>query len=185
MIFVEGHDDKKFIKKLLEHLKKDQKITIKGKDRINFNNYLQKMKGKTKLLKYDEYKNITKTIENKKITKCLFIFDCDFEKDDNQRNGMEKSQACFDQLKKELNWSISSDSYIFNRNLDYFLLTTLDEKDCYEHFKELVNCLKIKETRKNRKPIANLYRDLYPHPQFDFSHKNFDELKRKLVALFE
>jgi hypothetical protein len=39
------------------------------------------------------------------------------------------------------------------------------------------------QLRPNKKPVANLYRDLYPKQPFDFSHKNFDKLKEKIKNL--
>jgi len=98
---------------------------------------------------------------------------------------MKNSLACFENLKKELNWNISIDVYIFEKNLDYFLLETINTKECYEHFDKLVGCLDVEKVKPNKKPIANLYRDLYPYPQFDFKDDRFQPLKDKLIDLFK
>ncbi len=45
--------------------------------------------------------------------------------------------------------------------------------------------LDIEKLKLNKKPIANLYRDLYPYPQFDFKDKRFQLLKEKLKNLFK
>ena len=183
-IFVEGNDDKNLILKILNHLKKENEIQVN--DNINFNNYITILGSKSNLLKSSEtkYKRISRKI-GFEIKKTLFIFDCDFEEDDNICGGLNKSKECFTKLKDELNWNIDIDYYIFDKNLDYFLLTTIDNNSCFDKFKSLEECLKIENIKKNKKPIANLYRDLYPTQGFDFSHPNFNELKTKLKNLFE
>ena len=183
-IFVEGNDDKNLIVKLLNDLKKNREIVVK--DSINFNNYITVMGSKAKLLNssHEKYQRIARKI-GFEVLEAFFIFDCDFEKDDNNCNGMEKSKVCFDNLKRELNWNIETDVYIFDKNLDYFLMETIRDKNCYKNFKSLIDCLDIENLKPNRKPIANLYRDLYPYPQFDFKDDRFDELKQKLKNLFK
>jgi len=183
-IFVEGNDDKKFIVTLLNKLKKDNSIAVQ--DSINFNNYIEVMGSKSKLLDkcHIKYNRLSQKI-GFEVKKALFIFDCDFEKDDINCNGMENSKKCFDKLVKELNWEIEIDVYIFNKNLDYFLVETINKKECYEHFDKLVMCLEVEKVKPNRKPIANLYRDLYPYPQFDFKDDRFQPLKDKLIDLFK
>lgn len=184
-IFVEGVDDEKFIIKLLNDLKNSSDIKVPSN--FNFGSVINRLGGKKKLLnsKHEKYKQVTELIKIGEIKKALFIFDCDFEKDDNSCNGMENSKECFDKLINELDWKIEVDVYIFNKNLDYFLLETINTNKCYEHFKQLEKCLNIEKLKPNKKPIANLYRDLYPYPQFDFKDDRFNELKTKLTKLFE
>jgi len=183
-IFVEGNDDKNFIVKLLHDLKKNKEIVVT--DSINFNNYITVMGSKSKLLdsSHEKYQRISRKI-GFEVLEALFIFDCDFEKDDKNCNGMEKVKACFENLKRELNWNIEIDIYIFDKNLDYFLVETINKKECYEHFNKLVECLDVEKLKPNKKPIANLYRDLYPYPQFDFKDDRFQPLKDKLIDLFK
>ena len=183
-IFVEGNDDSKFIVSLLNDLKNNSEIDVL--DGINFNNYIDIMGSKSKLLdnNHMKYKRVSGRI-GFEIKKALFIFDCDFEKDDKNCNGMKKSLECFENLKKELNWTIPIDVYIFDKNLDYFLVETINKKECYEHFDKLVACLDVEKLKPNKKPIANLYRDLYPYPQFDFKDDRFQPLKDKLIDLFK
>jgi hypothetical protein len=183
MIIVEGDDDRKFLIKLLNYLRENNKIDVE--DYFNFNTIIETMGGKSKLLDHnqDRYKKLSKNVENK-IEKVLFIFDCDFEKDDKKCNGMKKSEKCYNNLLQCLKWNIKTDVYIFNRNLDYFLMETIKDKNCYDDFEKLINCLGVEELKPNKKPIANLYRDLYPHPEFNFEDKNFNNLKDKLIALF-
>jgi hypothetical protein len=184
-IIVEGTDDKKFIEKLLVHLIGDKEIDCINKRQIA--SYVFSMGGKSKLLDANNKKYInilTAQVESGKIDKILFVFDCDFAEDDNQCAGVNNSEKCFNKLKNDLNWSISIDCSIFNKNLDYFLIGTIKDKECYEYFDCLIECLEIEQIKPNRKPISNLYRELYPYPHFDFKHKNFNEIKAKITTLF-
>jgi len=184
-VFVEGSDDEKFIIKVLQNLIKDNHLSLPKS--VNLKSYINILGSKRKLLDASQakYKQTTMEIELGEVEKALFIFDCDFEEDDRNCNGMEKSLACFKNLKKELNWNIPIDVYIFEKNLDYFLLETINTKECYEHFDKLVRCLDVAKVKPNKKPIANLYRDLYPYPQFDFKDDRFQPLKDKLIDLFK
>ena len=183
-IIVEGKDDEKFIVKYLAHLSSKEYINLNSQ---NFSQFTQIMGSKSKLLdsNNDKYLKITQQIKQSKIKKVLFIFDCDFEEDDNRCGGIENSKKCFIKLIEELSWSIPIDLYIFDKNLDYFLLETIKDKKCYQDFENLEKCLEVEKIKKNKKPIANLYRDLYPNEGFDFSHPNFNELKEKLINLFK
>ena len=184
-VFVEGSDDEKFIIKLLQDLKKHQELSFSKK--TNLKGYINILGSKNKLLDstQSKYQQTKSEIELGEVQKALFIFDCDFEKDDSNCNGMKKSIECFDTLKEKLAWDISIDVYIFEKNLDYFLVETINKKECYEHFDKLVQCLNVEKVKPNKKPIANLYRDLYPYPQFDFKDDRFQPLKDKLIDLFK
>ncbi|MDQ7047896.1 MAG: hypothetical protein Q9M39_09955 [Sulfurovum sp.] len=185
MIIVEGKDDKNFFIALLNDLKKNQDIQVSNT--INFDNYIEVMGGKRKLLdsQNTKYKKISMKIENDDIEKALFIFDCDFKIDDKNCNGMKESQKCYDNLMGSLKWDIQTDVHIFDKNLDYFLLETINSKECYQYFDNLITCLDVEKLKPNKKPIANLYRDLYHYPQFDFKDDRFDTLKTKLINLFK
>ncbi len=184
-ILVEGVDDEKFIIKLLNDLRKSNTIDVPTS--FNFGSIINGFGGKKKLLdaNQEKYKKITKLIEIGEVEKVLFLFDCDFEIDDNKCNGMKESQKCFDNLKLALNWDIEMDVYIFDRNLDYFLVESIKDKECYTHFDNLITCLEVEKLKPNKKPIANLYRDLYPYPQFDFKDERFKPIKQKLINLFK
>ena len=70
-------------------------------------------------------------------------------------------------------------------SVNFNLVETINKKECYEHFDKLVECLDVEKVKPNKKPIANLYRDLYPYPQFDFKDDKFQPLKQKLKNLFK
>ena len=178
-IFVEGEDDKKFIIVFLRKLLKDKAVDLGNN--TNFDNLITIMGNKSKLLKYENYAN-TSLLVGKKIKKALFIFDCDFEKDNKKCNGIENSQECFDKLKNKLKWNIPIDNYIFYRNLDYFIAKTIEKEHC---LLEIEKCLELNTLKPNRKPLASLYAIMYPKKPYNLEHPNFDELKTKLKNLFE
>lgn len=186
-IICEGSDDKKLIISLIHLLIRDGKINQKYSN--NITSYIQPMGSKSELLdhQYREYAIIKKAIENNKIHKLFFIFDCDFEKDDEKCGGMELSKKCFDNLIKNLKLpkNYDLDNYIFNTNLEHFLLKTIKENKCYNDFDNLVQCLELEKLKPNKKPIANLYNNLYPKSPYDFNHPDFDTLKEKLIKLFK
>jgi hypothetical protein len=176
-IVCEGIDDENFIKKLLIHLK------VKDKS-YSFNQHLQSTGGKSHLLKTTTYDNNNLNQEiGKSVKKVLFIFDADFEEDNNNNGGLEKSNNAIKKLIQDLNWNIPTDYYIFDNNLDDFIIKTLD-KEQQKCFKKFDKCLKIEIKNKNKKISTCIYKKLYPQKPYDFSHQNFTELKAKLKDLF-
>jgi len=176
-IFCEGSDDKTFLRLLLNDLKKSGDII--GFD--NFDSIVKVMGGKSTLLDKKSYSTINKQV-GKQFHKVLFIFDCDFEEDDKVCGGFENSKKSIEDLIVKLDWKIEVDYYIFNKNLDYFIIDTLDKK---ENFIGCEECFELKELNKNRKILTCIYKSLYPKKPFDFSHQNFNELKQKLKNLFK
>jgi len=139
------------------------------------------MGGKINLLNEENYKSINKSI-GKQIKKVLFVFDCDFQEDDKVCGGLENSIKSIEELISKLSWNIEVNYYIFDKNLDYFIIDTLDKKDDFLGCEE---CFNLKKLNKNRKILTCIYKSLYPKAPFDFSHENFNELKQKLKNLFE
>ncbi|CAB5495234.1 DUF3226 domain-containing protein [Bathymodiolus thermophilus thioautotrophic gill symbiont] len=178
-IFCEGDDDEKFIISLLQHLEDTGQLNSKPE----YSKYIYKKNGKSELLKANNYKAENKLI-GKKIQKVLFVFDADFKEDDASQNGLEKSKVRIKQLIKGLDWGIKTDYYIFDKNLDDFIIQTLN-KDHQECFKAFDKCLNIQDKNKNKKISTCLYKKLYPQAPYDFSHQNFDILKGKLIQLFQ
>ncbi|NYT27791.1 MAG: hypothetical protein H0A76_07770 [Candidatus Thiodubiliella endoseptemdiera] len=177
-IVCEGLDDELFIKQLLRHLK------IKEKD-YDFNQHIQSTKGKSYLLKKGTYEENKLNDEvGKTVNEVLFIFDADFIEDDKQSNGLEKSKERIEQLIKDLNWDIDTDYYIFDKNLDDFIVKTLskEQQNCFKEFDE---CLNIQGKNKNKKISTCIYKKLYPQAPYDFLHENFKPLTEKLTNLFQ
>jgi hypothetical protein len=176
-IFCEGSDDKTFLRLLLNDLKKSGDII--GFE--NFDSIVKVMGGKSNLLDKESYSTIDKQV-GKQLTQIFFIFDCDFKEDDKVCGGLKNSKKAIEDLIIQLDWKIEVDYYIFNKNLDYFIIDTLDKK---ENFLGCEECFELKELNKNRKILTCIYKSLYPKKPFDFSHPNFNELKQKLKNLFK
>ncbi|MEO1958175.1 MAG: hypothetical protein ABGX23_01340 [Nautiliaceae bacterium] len=70
--------------------------------------------------------------------------------------------------------------FLFDNNLEAFLLSTIDEnsKSCFETLK---SCLELKEKTKHQKALICIRKGLYPKSPFDFSHPNFNRLKKKVI----
>jgi len=176
-IVCEGIDDEGFLKSLLRHLK------IRNKD-YDFNQNIQNTNGKSNLLKAKTYKENLSLDVGKSVKKVLFVFDADFSTDDKICGGLQNSQECIKQLITSLNWSIETDYYIFDKNLDDFIIKTLS-KEQQQCFKKFDKCLDIEVKNKNKKISTCIYKKLYPQTPYDFSHKNFNALKQKLTELFQ
>jgi 5S rRNA maturation endonuclease (ribonuclease M5) len=175
-IICEGEDDKEFIDLFLKHLVENNIVSLNPSQ--NYLQYIKDKGGKTKLLCKDNHKQTGKRINNNKIKKVLFIFDADFE-GDNQCDGLENSINCIEQLIKDLDWKIEIDYCIFDKNLDDVIIRSIEKEQC---FKDFDKCLGVKN--KNRKISTCIYKKLYSESPYDFSHKNFDDLKTKLTQIF-
>lgn len=177
-IFCEGESDKEFIIKLLQHI--DEKGELKTRPQNEGFIGIPGSGSKPELLKVKNYIATTDRIKNKKTKKVLFILDADFN-EDGKCNGLEKTQKCIEDLINQLNWNAEVGYFIFDKNLDDFIIKTLDNKSDFEACEQ---CFELKKANKNRKILTCIYRKLYPEKPYDFSHKNFDPLKEKLIQLF-
>jgi len=184
-IICEGQSDKDFILKFIIHLKKEKKI---NEEEIGDNpeDLFLIAKNKSSILTYesDFYKKTKQFL--KKVNKLLFILDCDFEKDDNKCGGCDKTINCLKILFKKLEEDgidIEKDYFLFDNNLEKFILNSLDYNNskCFEKFRE---CLSLKEVSKHQKVLVCVYKGLYPKKPYDFSNKVFRELEQKLIDFF-
>ena len=176
IIAYEGKSDGEFFNTLLDeyHLDKNEVVyyDFKGKDNLfNFN--------------HEHYNEIEKKYLSK-VYKILLVVDADNKKDPNPNRGYGASEKALKKLIKDLDFEdVSIDYFIMcddskEGNLESFLLSVLDDeqKECIDKFRE---CYKYKLTDKWA------YNSFYKQKKepFDFSHKNFNELKTKLKNLFE
>ena len=139
---------------------------------------------------YPAYKELLLKIDEKTISKVLFVADADYEKNDKKCGGFEKTKSELEKIINELDLSAMSDVYVTcdpqtkDGYLESLILSSIpkEEKECIETFLE---CSDFK-SKENHKSILNqIYKIAYPNAPFDLSHKNFDELKQKLKNLFE
>lgn len=181
IIFHEGKSiDKSFFELLIKDLNQDfNKIEFYG------------MGGKSNFFKKDNlnYKNVLLEIDE--VSKILFIIDSDYETE-KKFGGYKNTLREIDIIQDELNIKDISDVFIaYDKNsknkegyLESLILSTLtyEQNDCIESF--LDKCPEFKG-RNSHKSIFNLiYKNAYPNKPFNFEHSHFDELKQKLINLF-
>ena len=173
--------DNKLIKLLIEDL-------ILDKNKVKFIG----MGAKSNFFKLNnlEYKNIIIDIKREDISRILFIIDADYQENDSKYGGYKNTKRELEKIIKDLNLQNCSDIYITcNPNiksgyLESLILSSIskEQKECIESF---LDCNEFK-SRENHKAILNqIYKIAYPKAPYNFEHPNFNELKQKLIELFE
>jgi len=171
---VEGITDSEFLTDLMKELNVPrEQIEFKvfeGKDNIF----------KTTHKLYDEIEKDLDIIDSIFIT-----LDADDPKDNCPIRGYTETEKAINKLIDTLSFEVNIDYYIFSDTkqegyLESFLLSVLDDTQtkCVNNFKE---CFTYELSDKW------VYNSFYKHNKhpFDFSHKNFKELKTKLQTLFK
>ncbi len=139
---------------------------------------------------HPNYKEIKNHIEDEEVNKLLFVVDADYERNDRKYGGYQNTKNALKNIIYELGFTEYSDIYIVcdpktkEGYLESLILSTIpdEHKNCIQDF---LSCSEFK-SKDNHKSILNqIYKIAYPKKPYDFSHKNFDELKRKLRNLFE
>jgi len=162
---------------------------------LNLNMSLVKFFGvgtKSNFFKIDSrvYNELLVEFQEGMFSKILFVVDADYEENDSKYGGYSNTKNRLQEIIKELNLEPYSDIYITCDPkeqcgyLESLILSTIPtkQKECIETFLE---CSEFK-SKENHKAILNqIYKIAYPNAPFDFTHKNFDELKTKLKKLFE
>jgi tRNA nucleotidyltransferase (CCA-adding enzyme) len=178
-ILCEGKTDKYFLKLFLEDLGLDvTKVVFFILD------------GKSNFFKKDneKYEELLIELNTEKINKILFVLDADNIENDSVYGGYSNTE-------NELNKTISSlklsnyDTYIVcdpktkEGYLESLILSTLsiEQKNCITNF---LDCSDFKGKESHKAIINQIYKQAYPSTPYDFSHKNFNELKTKLKDLF-
>ncbi len=183
VIFHEGNakqtNDNKLLKLLLEHLGFDlSHIRFVGMG--SKSNFFKKNN--------DNYKELLLSRKNETIGKALFVLDADDESNDAEYGGVINTQKGLEKTLKELGLESDSDIYVTCDPdtqcgyLESLILSTISDehKECIDTF---LDCSDFK-SKENHKAILNqIYKIAYPKAPFDFSHRNFDELKTKLSSL--
>lgn len=137
-----------------------------------------------------KYGRLRLQIEEESISKVLFVLDADYEENDNKYGGAEKTKAELEKIISALNLSELSDIYVTcdpntkDGYLESLILSSIPQtqKECIETF---LGCSEF-TSKENHKSILNqIYKIAYPNAPYDFTHKNFDELKQKLQNIFK
>jgi len=184
-ILHEGNSKKTNDNELLKLLIGELKLNIEQVSFFGFG-------AKSNFFKVDnrEYKMLLQKMEERTISKVLFVVDADYIENDSVYGGYKNTKIELEKIIKELNLEEYSDTYITCDPteqcgyLESLILSTIPkkEKECIETFLE---CSDFK-SKENHKAILNqIYKTAYPNAPFDFSHQNFDELKTKLKNLFK
>ena len=184
-IICEGRTDKNNLKNLINHMNEEEHLKFNVTD----NSFIV-MGNKSYLLddKSAGYCTLLNQVKLNIVTKLLFIVDADDVKDNATSGGFINTQQKIGDLITSLNIAGISDYFIAcdpNTKTGYFeslLLSTVDKelKKCYEEF---LNCSKLTAKDNQKTIMEELHRLTKPDKPYDFSHPNFDELKRKLKNL--
>jgi len=136
------------------------------------------------------YHTLKLNLKKEEIQKILFVVDADYVENDSRFGGYDNTKIELKKIIKELGVESYADIYITCDPsikcgyLESLILSTIskEQKECIETFLE---CSDFK-SKENHKAILNqIYKTGYPNSPYDFSHSNFDALKRKLNNLFE
>jgi hypothetical protein len=177
-IVCEGRSDKNYLSKFLSFLE------IKHSD----DNFIV-MGNKSAVLDIEHvnYKTLLTLVKANKVEKTLFVVDADFEKDNQQYGGYYNTHNALKRLSTGL--ELQSSCYIACDPLTqegYFeslLLSTVEDKVkvCGNSYLE---CIDSKKRDDHKNILEQLFKLTKPEKPYDFSHKNFNDLKEKLNELF-
>jgi len=173
--------DNKLIKLLIEDLELDEK-KVRFFGLGSKSNFFKK--------DIDAYRELLIDIQEEIISKVLFIVDADYEKNDQNYGGFEKTLEKMIVLRKELKIYEISDLYItcdFDTKegyLESLILSSIPQtqKECIETFLE---CSEFKSKENDKAILNQIYNNAYPNAPYDFSSDKFDTLKQKLKNLFK
>jgi len=176
LILCEGPQDKEFLNLFC---KEYLKIEIPN---------IQDLKGKSNFFKEDSYTQIKQQVKAGMYDKILFVLDSDFEKNDAKNGGYNNTENSIKKIIKKLGFEGVADYYITcdpstkNGNLEHLILSTMDatKKECIETF---IKCVEGKEAHENKKIVLTGYKTIFKEAPYNFDHKNFEELKTKIIAL--
>ena len=141
---------------------------------------------------HSNYKDLKLEIEDKKISKALFIVDSDYEKE-KKYGGYKNTLREIELIKINLSIKGISDTFIaYDMNsekkedyLESLILSTLSEEqdDCINSFLE--KCPEFRGKNSHKSIFNVIYKNAYPNLPYKFEHPNFNILKQKLKNLFK
>jgi hypothetical protein len=183
LILVEGADDIRFIKIFLEFLECDKKY-------IN----VKQLNNKSNFFKIETYrdKHILEDLKDENYNKLILIFDADFLDTNVKYGGFINSereiQNMIIDIRKEIDFDFDIDYHIMcdplttDGNLEHLIISTLptEKQQCVN---ALLECIKPYKNQGNKKIVLSSYKTIFEEPNYNFSHKNFETLRKKLELL--
>lgn len=181
LILCEGGDDIAFFNKYITEFLQLEKNLFE----------IRKMNSKSDFFKIKNYNSISQQIKTNLFDKVLFILDSDFVENDNVFGGYMNTEKEIKKIIKELNIESLADYFIScepstkSGNLEHLLLSTCEEnkKNCIEGFITCISKMNIENS--NKKIVVTSYREIFKDHPYNFEHKNFDELEKKILKLFQ
>lgn len=164
--------DKSFFQLLLDDLKLDKsKVSFYGMGTKN--NFFTK--------EFSQYQDLSLEIERENINKVLFIIDADESYVQTETKLLKILHDL--QITEMSHYYIACDPITQAGYLESLILSSLSEeqKTCINDF---LICSDFKSKTHDKSIFNIIYKNAYPSAPFDFSHKNFNDLKQKLQTLF-
>ena len=183
LILCEGGDDIGFFNKFCKDLELNmENLIIRKISQDNDSN------GKSAFFKEASYKAIKQYIDTGYYSKILFVLDADYIKNDSIYGGFKNTQRELNKIiltldfKEKAKYFIMCDPSTKNGNLEHLILSTLNEKDS-DCILELLDCVLDKEVHSDKKIVLSSYEAIFKESPYNFTHKNFDELRELLKWL--
>ena len=184
-IFHEGNAKKTTDNKLLKLLMEELNLNTERVDFFGFGTKSNFFK-----LDHPKYRRLKIQIEEKVLSKVLFVVDADYVENDSRFGGYENTKKELEKIIKELRVESYADIYITCDPstkcgyLESLILSTIsqEQKECIETF---LDCSDFKSKENHKAILDQIYKTGYPNSPYDFAHLNFDALKTKLENLFE
>jgi len=185
LILCEGGNDVGFFNKFCKYLELDmRRIIIQKISKETDKN------GKSAFWKESTYSTIKQQVDGGLYSKVLFIVDADYPENDATYGGLANSKKALEKIittlefKKKAKYYVACDSVMKTGNLEHLVLSTLDEerKKCIN---TLLVCVLNMDVASDKKIVLSSYEAIFKESPYNFTHKNFDELKKLLRWLVE
>jgi tRNA nucleotidyltransferase (CCA-adding enzyme) len=178
-IICEGTTDRDFLKLLLTHCKISE-------NQVDF--YMMGNKSSFFKPENKKYRELLPKVQADQVERILFVINADCVANDRKYGGVENTQRELDlvihehDIKSISEVFISCDPETKTGYLESLILATIpaEQCGCIENF---FNCSQFK-SKENHKAIVNqIYSIAYPNAPYNFEHRYFDALKKKLQWL--
>lgn len=182
VILHEGKDDKKYIKRIFNHLEIENFTDDTFYEMNNKSNFYKET--------YVTYRTLKQKIENGKISKIVFILDADNARDNKVYGGKENTINKLIETIDKLDFKFEYEIFVVcdsESNEGYFetlLLSSVEKelKDCYQKF---MDCTGFKGKEQTKTIMTKLHEITSPESPYSFDNKNFTEIKNLIKRNFK